>query len=514
MANGLSKGMSIENIAKKHKMDVDILKQELKKGIKVEKEHTSDVKRAARIAMDHLFEDPKYYTKLAKLNLEIKVKIYPGGQGADVDYDERELSDMATSDIPLNMLVLNEPASKMLEPESKIVLKNLIEKLKEGKQLPPIIVRRLGNKYQIVDGHHRYFANKILGKDRIRAIIVDDKDVEILKENLNKDLVKDFMKHVMDELQLKQLPKISLSNDSQEAVNMHSWGGYRPADKSINIIIAKRHPADIFRTLAHELVHYKQDIEGRLKPGSGETGSEDENEANSRAAIIMRNFAQAKPNLFEHLTKEGEYGNYLFGDKDSGVKIGWYKDEVEADTPAERKLFDFLKGYADSEANIYGGINLDPYVNTFKKLKSEYPDIADPKLSPSTYIYRGTVISEEKAAALFSNPNKEETKDNIIIPDQEYSSRRKVSSWSTRYFPAASFAMSTAERGGEGVPVVMRAKAGDAELFFNSKFMDKLSDQFEDEVINATNPVKVDIMLIKNYEDEFEDIESGYLSTK
>lgn len=197
---GLSKDMSIEDIAKKHKIDVDILKQELKKGIKVEHEHTRNVKKAARIAMDHLFEDPKYYTKLSKLNLE---------------------------------------------------------------------------------------------------------------ENLNKDLVSEFMKHVMDELRLEKLPKITLSNNSQEAIDLRSWGGYTPGKKSIHIVVAKRHPADIFRTLAHELVHYKQDLESRLKPGSGETGSDDENEANSRAAVIMRNFAQAKPNLFEHLTKEavGEISN-------------------------------------------------------------------------------------------------------------------------------------------------------------------------------------------------------------
>jgi uncharacterized ParB-like nuclease family protein len=512
---GLSKGMSLEDIAKKHKVDIDVLKKELKTGIeKEEEEHTSDVKKATRIAMDHLFEDPKYYTKLAKLNLEIKVKIYPGGQGADVDYDEVEFGKMPTSDIPLDMLLLNEPASKMLEPKSKATLKDLIKAIKAGKELPPIIVRELGNKYQIVDGHHRYFAHKLLGKDKIKAVIVDPQDVEILKENLNKSLVSEFMKHVMDELHLEKLPKITLSNDSQEAIDLRSWGGYRPSTKSIHIITAKRHPADIFRTLAHELVHYKQDLESRLKPESGKTGSDDENEANSRAAVIMRNFAQAKPNLFEHLTKEGEYGDYLFGDKESGVKIGWYKDEVEVDTPAEKLLFNFLKKYADSEANVYSTVNLDPYLEIFKKLKTEYPEIVDSNLSPNTYIYRGTVISEEKAAALFNSSNKEETKDNIIIPNQEYSSRRKISSWSTRYFPAASFAMSTAERGGEGVPVVMRAKAEDAELFFNPKFMDKLSDQFEDEVINAANPIKVDIMLIKNYEDEFEDIESGYLSTK
>jgi hypothetical protein len=114
----------------------------------------------------------------------------------------------------------------------------------------------------------------------------------------------EFMKHVMGELRLVTLPKITMSNYSQEAIDLRSWGGYTPGKKSIHIVIAKRHLADIFRTLAHELVHYKQDLEGRLKPGSGTTGSDDENEANSRAAVIMRNFAQAKPNLFEHLNKK------------------------------------------------------------------------------------------------------------------------------------------------------------------------------------------------------------------
>jgi hypothetical protein len=137
------------------------------------------------------------------------------------------------------------------------------------------------------------------------------------KSLLNKELVKEFMRHVTKELRLDSLPKITFSNDSQEAVKHSSWGGYRPGEKSIRIVIAKRHPADIFRTLAHELVHYKQDITGRLKPGDGKTGSNIENEANSRAAIIMRNFAQEKPKLFEHLITELSYGldNALPDDK-------------------------------------------------------------------------------------------------------------------------------------------------------------------------------------------------------
>lgn len=40
------------------------LQRELKKGLQVELEHTNDKKIAHEIAMDHLWEDPEYYTKL------------------------------------------------------------------------------------------------------------------------------------------------------------------------------------------------------------------------------------------------------------------------------------------------------------------------------------------------------------------------------------------------------------------------------------------------------------------
>lgn len=47
-----------------------IMENELKMGIEVEKEHTDDVALATKIAMDHLKEDPKYYTKLKAAGLE------------------------------------------------------------------------------------------------------------------------------------------------------------------------------------------------------------------------------------------------------------------------------------------------------------------------------------------------------------------------------------------------------------------------------------------------------------
>ena len=66
---GLAKGMSLNDIAKKHNVSLNDLTDEFKKGYKVEREHTTDTNIAKEIALDHLFEDPKYYTKLALVEI-------------------------------------------------------------------------------------------------------------------------------------------------------------------------------------------------------------------------------------------------------------------------------------------------------------------------------------------------------------------------------------------------------------------------------------------------------------
>ncbi|NDA63070.1 MAG: hypothetical protein EBX50_13680 [Chitinophagia bacterium] len=63
---GKAAGLSLEDIAKKHNVNIQQLQSQLDKGIKVEHEHTGSTETARTIAMDHLFENPKYYDKLAK----------------------------------------------------------------------------------------------------------------------------------------------------------------------------------------------------------------------------------------------------------------------------------------------------------------------------------------------------------------------------------------------------------------------------------------------------------------
>ena len=58
---GLADDKSVKDIADKHDTSVAAIKKELKKGEKVEKEHSSDKDVAHEISKDHTWEDDKYY---------------------------------------------------------------------------------------------------------------------------------------------------------------------------------------------------------------------------------------------------------------------------------------------------------------------------------------------------------------------------------------------------------------------------------------------------------------------
>lgn len=84
LKGGESDNMSLLDIAKKHAYDDSTdstskdrinamhskLKKQLEIGLKIETEHTNDKQKAKEIAMDHLSEDPNYYSKLNKAQLE------------------------------------------------------------------------------------------------------------------------------------------------------------------------------------------------------------------------------------------------------------------------------------------------------------------------------------------------------------------------------------------------------------------------------------------------------------
>jgi hypothetical protein len=66
---GLANGMTLNDIAKHHNISPQTLKNEFIKGYAIEREHTTDINIAKEIALDHLYEDPNYYSKLSKIEI-------------------------------------------------------------------------------------------------------------------------------------------------------------------------------------------------------------------------------------------------------------------------------------------------------------------------------------------------------------------------------------------------------------------------------------------------------------
>jgi len=63
---------SINQIAKKHNITPEQVISQIKKGYKLEKEHTNNIDMAIDIAMQHVNEFPTYYDKLIKMEADLK----------------------------------------------------------------------------------------------------------------------------------------------------------------------------------------------------------------------------------------------------------------------------------------------------------------------------------------------------------------------------------------------------------------------------------------------------------
>lgn len=64
IVGGQADGKTVEDLARQHHQFVGTIEKELKKGIKIEFEHTNDENKAKEIAMDHIDEFWDYYSNL------------------------------------------------------------------------------------------------------------------------------------------------------------------------------------------------------------------------------------------------------------------------------------------------------------------------------------------------------------------------------------------------------------------------------------------------------------------
>jgi len=94
----------------------------------------------------------------------------------------------------------------------------------------------------------------------------------IIKNNSNYDLsqltslVNEYYPYAKDAMGFSNDPAIIFESDLDNAANpLGKTAHYNPSDSSVTIYVDNRHPKDIMRSLNHELVHHKQNCQGKFE---------------------------------------------------------------------------------------------------------------------------------------------------------------------------------------------------------------------------------------------------------
>lgn len=145
----------------------------------------------------------------------------------------------------------------------------------------------------------------------IRATLEDDFDVEFNKDRIvitlkgsrspygDLDKPYDFTPHMASILEymidsgitITPLPEVKIKRDIKEAEDFFGKTAYyNPSDMEIVLYTANRHPKDVMRSFAHEMIHHVQNIEGRLGPrGTTDTNTDTELEKLEEEAYLRGN---------------------------------------------------------------------------------------------------------------------------------------------------------------------------------------------------------------------------------
>ena len=115
-----------------------------------------------------------------------------------------------------------------------------------------------------------------------------------------KEALGEIYKKAREQFDIQNVPSLHLKQDRENAQGIFGKTAYyNPADMSIVLYITDRHPKDICRSFAHELIHHHQNERGDLEMGdaSSPTYAQDdkhmrkmEMEAYLKGNLLLRDF--------------------------------------------------------------------------------------------------------------------------------------------------------------------------------------------------------------------------------
>lgn len=165
-----------------------------------------------------------------------------------------------------------------------------------------LIIKELSNSYGIdknnteqTDYIIENFYSKLYDKLNDMGIKVSDK---LTPEIVNESVVDDFISFGKELLSLDDDFRVNLTNNGDD---IETLANYDMESGEINVLTKDRAVPDIIRSIAHEMVHHKQNNRGDLRgtPEEGEDGSPWEDEANAKAGEIVRIFGRQYPEIYD-----------------------------------------------------------------------------------------------------------------------------------------------------------------------------------------------------------------------
>jgi hypothetical protein len=123
--------------------------------------------------------------------------------------------------------------------------------------------------------------------------------------NPQKDFVSLSIFMIDNGMNIKPLPKIKVIKDDKENASdlLGKTAYYDPSNKSITLYTFGRHPKDILRSFAHEMIHHEQNLNGKLGNITTTNTNEDgdlpeiEKEAYEKGNMMLRNWEDSIKNV-------------------------------------------------------------------------------------------------------------------------------------------------------------------------------------------------------------------------
>ena len=122
-----------------------------------------------------------------------------------------------------------------------------------------------------------------------------------------KSALAEIFKSAQETFDIQNTPQVHLKNDEENAEGIFGKTAYYdPDEQSITLYITNRHPKDICRSFAHELVHHHQNERGEFDNESSNAGNP--------------TYAQDDPHLRKMEMEAYLKGNMLFRDWEDFMK--------------------------------------------------------------------------------------------------------------------------------------------------------------------------------------------------